>query len=313
MTWIDGAEVDIIRSKYPPFRQLIGTTHQATVDLIVLHTTEGMSYPRSTYKARSGWRSGVHPHLTQNPHVDDEMWQHISLSRASYSLKSGDRSGAIQVELFGHAGESHTWGDDVLARIGGLVAKIVRAVPTVPLVAHHPFLGASDGLLAAPYPRGAARLDPTEWANAEGIIGHQHASFDDHWDPGRLDVHRIIEHARAHLQAEGLPDMAYLVDVPGEDGERIVFPGLGYRPGTNGTNDDPEYWHKAVRRWNASGVVKDPLLVHIFNDKFVWANQPIPTPAPIIFPEFPDIPSADTIAARVWARMKGGSMKWSDL
>ena len=200
--FIDGFSVNYIFNRYAPRRPQLGRAHAAVVDKIALHTTEGDTIlgAVNTYRAKAGkWSGGIHPHMTASAFSRSGQ-SHVPLSKAAYSLKSHDTDGIIQVELVGHADQSHNWPDEELDWIGAnVIAPIIRAHPTIPLVAPAPFLGADSGTLARPWPYGKARISPSNWAGVKGIVGHQHLPYDDHWDPGKINIGRIIDAAWAAL------------------------------------------------------------------------------------------------------------------
>lgn len=200
--YLKGWPVNHIYNRFMPRRPQLGTAHQATVDKIVLHTTEGYTIDSAVgaYRARAGkFTGGVHPHITANA-FSRTLQSHVPLSKAAYSLKSYDRDGIIQIELVGFAGETPGWPNDELDWIGTeVIAPIIRAYPTIPLKADHAFLGPESGTLARPWPYGKARISPSNWGRVKGIVGHQHLPYDDHWDPGRINIGRIIDAAWAAL------------------------------------------------------------------------------------------------------------------
>lgn len=195
--WLGGFTRRYVTNRVPPRRRQLGRPHNRTVDKIVLHTTEGPTAAGAfaAYDKRAGlFSGGVHPHVTVDP-FRRERYQHVPLTAASYSLKRGDADGVIQVEIVGWA--DHDWTTSHLDWLGThVLGPILEAVPTIPAVAPAPFLGAAAGMLALPWPRGRARLSPSQWATVAGVLGHQHAPYDDHWDPGGIDIDRILTAVR---------------------------------------------------------------------------------------------------------------------
>tara|TARA_R110002096_G_scaffold265129_2_gene458636 strand:- start:673 stop:1464 length:792 start_codon:yes stop_codon:yes gene_type:complete len=196
--WLPAFEKRLVYNRGFPRRPQVGMAHLATVRKLVLHTTEGtkVSSAFAAYDRRAGfWSGGVHPHFTVDP-LRRQLFQHVPVTAASYSLKGGDQGGIIQIEIVGSAGESHLWPLPVLDWLGSaVVAPIFAAVPTIPAVAPAEFLGADAGLLAAPWPRGRARISPEAWPTTYGVLGHQHSPPDDHWDPGKLDIDALLSAA----------------------------------------------------------------------------------------------------------------------
>ena len=146
---------------------------------LVWHTTEGTSLP--TY-------SGSHPHFTINPQTG-QLFQHISIRSGAMALKHDwpgfpetNRAHAIQVEIIGYAGQSHTWSDaayDRLAALARWIEKHADVARTCSVV----FQGAGG-----PFPK----LSGTAWYAYRGHIGHQDIPGQDHWDPGALRIGKII-------------------------------------------------------------------------------------------------------------------------
>ena len=181
VTWLDGYERRIVASKRG--RDLLGYQHRAAVTKLVLHTTEGPTAGSAwhTYCNRAGLWSGIHPHLTVDP-ATGVRWQHIALDRAGYALRWIDRSGCIQVEIVGRAADPKpaSWYRWIVEHVVNPVCAAVPAIPAVCPVEFHD--SAAYGL------RGVARLSRQEWDATAGIVGHQHAPRNTHWDPGPLDL-----------------------------------------------------------------------------------------------------------------------------
>lgn len=193
--WLEGFEQIHISNRWVPRRAQLGRSHLRTPTKLVIHTTEGSTIGSAVgaYRRRAGRLSGgVHPHATVDPSTRERA-QHVPLTKASYSLKGHDRDGSIQIEIVGSASESHDWPPSWYEWLRDfVVGPILAAVPTIPASAPWAFLGEWDGLLAAPYPVGKARVSSPAWLAGRGIVGHQHAPLDDHWDPGAIRVIDLI-------------------------------------------------------------------------------------------------------------------------
>lgn len=157
---------------------------------IVLHTTEVLAKP--------DWSvNGGTPHFTFDIRPNGKLWQHIPLSRSAYTMLAGanspNREGgiAIQIEIVGRARYVHDWSDEQYRRLGNLVDWIcteIGAPEAVPFA----FKGESDA-----YGFGSnTRVSWDAWVGAAGIVGHQHAPYNDHWDPGPIDVDKLLLYAR---------------------------------------------------------------------------------------------------------------------
>lgn len=145
---------------------------------IVWHTTEGSSLPPY---------SGSHPHFT----IDLEerrLYQHVSIRSMAYALRNlaggaeTNRANAIQVEIIGFAGRSHLWPDSHYEQLAAL-ARWIEKYAGVRRACSVRFGGAGNL---------PARLGAAAWNAYAGHIGHQHVPEQDHWDPGALQIGKII-------------------------------------------------------------------------------------------------------------------------
>lgn len=181
---IEGATWDPIKKSdgtyYTGLRPFTGTGER-----FVIHTTEGTSFP--------SYSGGV-PHMTFNP-VTNELRQHLALDVAAYAMKGGaddahsPNSAAgvtVQVEIIGYAKDTPAWPDSTYANLSALLDKVCDTVG-IPKGFPFPFTG-NDGYGEG----GAVRQSWDSWAAASGIVGHSHAPYNDHWDPGALDVSRLF-------------------------------------------------------------------------------------------------------------------------
>ena len=239
--WLPGFQQRLVDNRGWPRSPQLGNPQLAATQKLVLHTTEGLkvSSAFAAYDARAGFFSGgVHPHFTVDP-VRQQRFQHVPVTAASYSLKGGDQGGIIQIEIVGFAHTSQDWPPAVNEWLGAaVVAPILAAVPTIPAIAPVPFLGADAGLLAAPWPRGRARISPEAWPITYGVVGHQHSPPDDHWDPGALNIDAILN---AATQTDtGDDEMQTLID--STTGEHWIAAAGKARP-----LSDPDAW---MASWN---------------------------------------------------------------
>lgn len=169
------------------------------VDKILLHTTEGGSWP--------SYRDGaVTPNLTYFP--AQRRWrQHLPLNRSARALVDDpttavreNRDNVVQVEIictcdpkvkerYPRVPFVQELTDDNLRDLGDFLAYMGRTYH-VPLVAAPRWM---------PYPRSAGaspvRMNGKCFDAFRGVLGHMHASGNVHGDPGALDVPRIIWHA----------------------------------------------------------------------------------------------------------------------
>lgn len=163
---------------------------------LLLHTMETSSFTggMATLTANGSW-----PQLAYDPRTRRKV-QAISLTRAGKALaniKGGvetNRWGPIQVEIPGYAVETQDWPDEWLRNIAEDIVVPLHLELGVALWAP-PFVGREAGFIArADAPQ---RFGFTDWLHFDGVCGHQHAPENDHWDPGHLNVPRILEHAHA--------------------------------------------------------------------------------------------------------------------
>lgn len=152
--------------------------------VIVLHTTETDN--RASY-------SGTEPHFE----IDDDgsILQYISLARtakALYNLPGGvetnrRRGRIIQWELVNRAGKIAGITD---AQLNGL-AQSMRWVDTqLPFDKVAPPQGWFGSEAASD--DADSRFTFPAWEDFGGICGHQHVPENDHWDPGRFPIDRLL-------------------------------------------------------------------------------------------------------------------------
>lgn len=142
------------------------------------------------------------PHISVAPRKGRKV-QHVPLNWPSAALQNlpggveTNRAREIQIEIEGFAADSQGWPDDDLRFIGEVLADLVRAGAPIDLDHHPRFVGQADGFIArvdAPQ-----RMSFDEWLAFDGVCGHQHVPENEHWDPGALNIDRVIEHAKASL------------------------------------------------------------------------------------------------------------------
>ncbi|HLU95575.1 MAG TPA: hypothetical protein VKZ89_01895 [Thermobifida alba] len=171
---------------------------------ILLHSTEGASIEGavSAYRQHRSW-----PTLT----VDcprRRVVEHLPLNVAARALRNDpggadetNRDGTIhvQIELVGFAERpASIGGPDDLEWLGREVIGPIARLTGVPLRSTVDWVAypASYGK------RAAQRLSPTAWDAYSGVLGHQHAPDNDHGDPGRIDIARILAAARGQTPEE---------------------------------------------------------------------------------------------------------------
>jgi hypothetical protein len=150
---------------------------------LCIHTTEGSSATGAigAYRKNNSW-----PHFTIDADKNQKI-QHLELNVAARSLynDSSDgydvgRANVIQVEIVGFAKDSPGWSDAKLKWLADRF-KEIRAQVNFALV-HPEFIA------------GRQPFTDKGWVDFSGIVGHQHApdNKNGHWDPGALNVTKII-------------------------------------------------------------------------------------------------------------------------
>lgn len=161
---------------------------------LLLHTTEGSSIDGAVgaYRANNSW-----PHVTVDP-VRRRRVQHLPLDRPARALRNTSTPGqtnrsprVIQVEIVGRAADTPHWSDDRLVWLGTDVVGPLCDAGGIPLVCGVTFYGLDAGFtLASTSAR--QRLSRAAWDTYEGVLGHQHAPENTHWDPGAIPIDRIL-------------------------------------------------------------------------------------------------------------------------
>lgn len=149
----------------------------------ILHTTEGSSLAG----AESAFRS-YPPHIGYDPN-SRVIHQYVRLDRCSYALKGAesDDEFAIQVEIVGFAGQTHTYSDAWYRNIGEDIIQPLRELVGIPNN-YLTFHGEGEGIILASS-NSPIRLSDTDYRNYSGWVGHQHIPApDEHWDPGRFNI-----------------------------------------------------------------------------------------------------------------------------
>lgn len=146
---------------------------------IILHTTEGPTKPNWAQLKR-----GI-PHFTVD-FKTNQLWQHLKLNVAAYTLKgnghspNSDAGVVIQIEMVGFAKDTGDWPDGHYNDLRQLLGWICNA-NDIPWAFPVAFVGQE----------GSVRLDWDDYKAISGILGHQHVPYNDHWDPGALDMRRL--------------------------------------------------------------------------------------------------------------------------
>ena len=158
--------------------------------MCVLHTLEFSGFPNV-----DKWDSPSH--YVYNP-MRQELRQYVSTSKAAYSLRANsveDDHFTLQVEMFGKAASVPYYSDQWYEGVAALV-DYVHIKYGIPL--HFADFSVMKAGENAPQ-----RLTATQTQGFSGFMGHGHfgRGVDAHWDPGMLDVDRVM----SYLQEDIMP------------------------------------------------------------------------------------------------------------
>lgn len=161
-------------------------------NVIVLHTTEGGSWP-----SYSG--GAVAPTFTVK--ADGSVRQHFYANESARALVNAaggvqtNTLNAVQIELVGtcaKGGPGVFWPDATDAQLAGLAKLVKWLTATYPI----PVKSTSKPWLAYPTSYGSRsgqRMSFSEWESFDGICGHQHVPENDHGDPGNFPIARLVK------------------------------------------------------------------------------------------------------------------------
>ena len=182
---------------------------------LCLHTTEGGSVS-GAITALDKHKSWSHFLLSFE---EKRKIQFIEVNQAAKSLSNNTADGyqtnkanVVQVEICGFAKESGGWSTAKLDWLADCFSEIRKAFD-FPLV-HLDF--------KVP----AVRLSDKAFVDYAGIVGHQHAPDNDHWDPGALNVPYIVSKMKGgSMSSDALTKEEVIVIHQAEFGGN---PGSGY-------------------------------------------------------------------------------------
>lgn len=174
------------------------------------HTTEGTSIDGAVNAYRS-----YPPHLIVDPWKRRKV-QHVDLERGAYALWNADAddSRCYQVEIVGFAEDTPDWSDDVLRWLGEELALPLHEYCGVPYrVVWKGFKSPADVNYILASPDSPLRLTQIELDSFTGWLGHQHIPRDGHWDPGGLNVPKILRFAQEASMALAPDELALLQEI----------------------------------------------------------------------------------------------------
>lgn len=161
----------------------------------VIHTTEFKDYTPST---TSYYGHHNPPHFTLVMDGDDaKFFQHFPISVAARALEHNPGTietncqSAIQIELAWKAAEIGDLPEAMLERLWDWM-RWVETQTGVKSWQYAQFVGEGDG-------KGydsSSRMSDDEWIAFNGWCGHQHVPGNRHWDPGKLDIGRLLRITR---------------------------------------------------------------------------------------------------------------------
>ncbi|MFE0104127.1 N-acetylmuramoyl-L-alanine amidase [Streptomyces sp. NPDC059009] len=196
-------------------------------NVIVLHTTEGSSFP-------SYGGGGSAPNFTVK---GTTVRQHFDANESSRALvnKSGgvatNTLNVVQIELVGtcvKGGPGLYWPNATDADMKGLVDLVKWLTTTYPGI---PLVATLKPWLAYPASYGSKnkqRMTFAEWNKFRGICGHQHVPENDHGDPGNFPISRLI----ALVKSAGGSSSG---SSSGSSGSKIVSLNSAVKPGATHT------------------------------------------------------------------------------
>ena len=154
----------------------------------VLHTTQSKSYSPSK---TSYYGKTFAPHFTLAT-VDGvlTMYQHYPIDRSARALEhkgsiQTNRRSAIQIEIAWRAEEIAALPNDYVAKLRDWM-RWVEAQTGVKRTAPV-FLGEEASGEHSP-----SRMTGDQWHDFNGWCGHQHVPENEHWDPGPVDIARLL-------------------------------------------------------------------------------------------------------------------------
>ena len=138
------------------------------------------------------------PHFAVDPATGRKV-QFIPIDWSAAALRGGrggyetNRGHAVQTEIIGYAQDQQNRSQAELRFLGAHLADINAALGGAINLGHvHPVAG------PAGYGEGGAvRMTPDTWRAFDGVCGHSAVPFNDHWDPGLLDLVTIARYAGA--------------------------------------------------------------------------------------------------------------------
>lgn len=264
---------------YPPAdrrAQWFGDRYPGTVmrgvDKLLLHTTETSGWPAYDGGAKA-------PTMTYHPRL--HRWrQHFRITQSARALRDPsstpvreNRDNVVQVEICCSC--SRTWADkyhvqhvtelddqalsDLGQFAGWLHAEWGLPLKPAPLWPAYPASGRSDS---------PARMSSAAYDKFAGVLGHMHASGNDHGDPGAIDIDHIIATAIRVTNPAPKPakddDMAATADqVLAELRAFIEVERQRYTVDADRYKTESDRWAQEVARDNKTALALTELSVNV--------------------------------------------------
>ncbi len=156
----------------------------------VIHTTEVKSY---TPSKTSYYGHHDPPHFTLVLEKSDaRFYQHFPITAAARALENRaggvetNRRSAIQIEIAWKAAEIGKLPEAMVERLWDWM-RWVETQAGVKGWNYRKFCGSEASGL-----KSNARMTADEWNAFDGWCGHQHVPENAHWDPGKLDIGRLL-------------------------------------------------------------------------------------------------------------------------
>jgi len=230
-----------------------------------LHTTEGTTIDGAVAAYRPYPPHGVYRWDTR------EARQHIPLDLASYSAMDGnDDDFMIQIELVGFAHDTRNWPDIAYRNIAAdVIGPIADAFGVPPESIEKQWLDDTDGVTIAS-PSSPLRITPAQLRDFSGWLGHQHLPApDSHWDPGALDIARLIRYGYNNEENDMTPDEAALLANVAHNVERInAFLSITADAPVNPADGERETLFDATWQAAAEAKARDAAELKAMTDSF---------------------------------------------
>jgi hypothetical protein len=114
--------------------------------------------------------------------------QYMSMNKGGRASVAPGNDGTIQVEIGGKAANPFTNQEWLWEPVRALFQAVRQVYPRIPNAVPYPFKGSNEA-----YGRGAkTRVPIAQWNSVAGLVGHQNAPNNDHWDPGAIDGNKLL-------------------------------------------------------------------------------------------------------------------------